>query len=220
MFALLPQSVRRNTLARLLRAFFIFVLIVSNLMLPAAVVAQAAPRAQAAVESPSAEPPPPVPLYSPSFAPLGEPDAIQFTVDDGRVTNEEADGAGIVNQMSEIVTLSLLSAAGAAEQPAGVTMELLPVEQASGLSPVGVAFTLDVYGADGALASSVDQPLQVNIDYAQLAQAYGGSFAERLTLYRVTPCAEGSEEACQRTCHQLGTHRLGLCWTVWVRRCL
>lgn len=43
MFALLPQSVLRSTLARLLRVFFIFVLIVSNLLLPSAVVAQAAP---------------------------------------------------------------------------------------------------------------------------------------------------------------------------------
>lgn len=42
MLALLPQSVRHSTLARLLRAFFIFVLIVSNLMLPPAVVVQAA----------------------------------------------------------------------------------------------------------------------------------------------------------------------------------
>jgi hypothetical protein len=70
-----------------------------------------------------------------------------------------------------------------------IQAEVLPPAEAEQWSPVGMAFRLSFQS--GAAASAVQQPTQplsLTLDYRQIPLRYGGSFAERLTLYRVTDC--------------------------------
>ncbi len=61
-----------------------------------------------------------------------------------------------------------------------------------GLGSAGPLFTLR--RADGGMASGT---VRVKVDYSAFAQAYGGSFADRLTLVRLPECAARSPEVAQ-----------------------
>lgn len=154
------------------------------------------------------------PLYSPTFAPFPEPSSVLV---DGNVnaatvaetvdaaTDTEAGKSGVVsgvasatvNAQAGQVSLGALqlsvnysqTIAAAALESITIQAEVLPSDQANTLSPVGMAFRLAVAGQDGIQASAVGQPLQLTLDYSQIPLRYGGSFKERLTLYRVRPCA-------------------------------
>lgn len=87
--------------------------------------------------------------------------------------------------------LSVARVADGSSQPLTVQAEVMPLEQANEFSPVGMAFTLAIAGADGVSVSATQQPLELTLDYSQIPMRYGGSFTDRLTLYRVAPCAKG-----------------------------
>lgn len=156
------------------------------------------------------------PPYTPTFDNLSEPthtlidpvangltlqaaastQALEATVD------TEAGKSGVVSgfaratldQQREPVALGALQlqvarAGGDATQPVTIDAAVLPVEEAKALSPVDMAFRLAV--SDGVGASALTQPLQLTLDYSQIPLRYGGSLAERLTLYRVSACADG-----------------------------
>jgi hypothetical protein len=45
------------------------------------------------------------------------------------------------------------------------------------------------------------QPLSLTVDYSQIPLRYGGSFANRLRLYRVVACKEQGADASGEPCH-------------------
>lgn len=142
------------------------------------------------------------------------------TIDQTRVTevDTEAGKTGVVagaatatlNDSAPMVQLGNLQlrVARTAATASEVTVhaEVLPTTAAAALSPVGLAFKLAVTSAAEVNASSTNQRLQLTLDYSQIPLRYGGSFADRLTLYRVTPCAKdmaalAEGEAAPEPCH-------------------
>jgi hypothetical protein len=105
--------------------------------------------------------------------------------------------------------LSVVAAAGAFTQPVVVQAEVLPPAEAAAWSPVGMAFRLRfapgpagtlLLPAAGVASPATVQPgpegsppLSLTIDYSQIPLRYGGSFADRLRLYRVTACDTAGE---------------------------
>jgi hypothetical protein len=82
------------------------------------------------------------------------------------------------------------------ESAAAITAwsQTLELNLANDLSPAQFAFELALTTADAETSESV--PLQLVLDYSQIPLNYGGSFADRLTLYRVSNC--GLEERVAR----------------------
>jgi hypothetical protein len=120
--------------------------------------------------------------------------------------------------------LSVVAAAGAFTQPVVVQAQVLPQAEAAAWSPVGMAFRLRfspgpagtlLIPAEGMASTATvqpQQPLSLTIDYSQIPLRYGGSFAERLTLYRIKDCpAEGMAAAARGTAvlpAPAGAHRV------------
>ena len=85
---------------------------------------------------------------------------------------------------------------------ATVDAEVTPVDSALAamLSPVGVAFRLEFPPGEADRFTAAElESLQLEIDYGRLTLPYGGSFAQRLTVVRLSGCREeGSAWACLR----------------------
>jgi hypothetical protein len=76
-----------------------------------------------------------------------------------------------------------------------ITAEVLEPDLAASLSPVGIAFSLTFSSADDNVAGSErslpsQAPLSLTLDYSRFAHAFGGSFAERIVLYRASGCQQ------------------------------
>ncbi|RIK53782.1 MAG: hypothetical protein DCC57_07830, partial [Chloroflexi bacterium] len=155
-----------------------------------------------------------LPQYTPSFDPLPEPASQSLeaaihaaAAEEATAVDAEAGKLGVLAGTAAAVLtpaggevhlgglqIALRSEPGAVTQPVAVAAEVLPPEQASEWSPVGMAFRLSfaMPSEDGVQASATlaaHQPVSLTLDYSQIPLRYGGSFADRLTLYRVTDCA-------------------------------
>lgn len=90
---------------------------------------------------------------------------------------------------------------GAVAEALEVRLEVLAPELAAQLSPAGVAFTLAISGTAEAAqrARAGVGALQLTLDYGQInLPTYGGSFDERLTLYRGLGCQpDGAAMTCR-----------------------
>lgn len=156
------------------------------------------------------------PSYTPTFDPLPEP--VYTLIDPvangqalnaataaanaaAAVVDSEAGKTGVVvgaatatleaaagKMQLGALQLAIARTADSASQPVTIQAEVLPAEQAQNLSPVGMAFKLQINQPDGVNASAIDQGLQLTLDYRQIPMRYGGSFRDRLALYRVHPC--------------------------------
>jgi hypothetical protein len=151
--------------------------------------------------------------YTPVLEPLPEVQTLALpAVDDvtgeavqGAAAHEpmapEADKRGVsagsaLIQVSNLpvqvgdLTIRAASVAGSGTGAARPIQAVVLPPAAATLSPVGLAFTLEEPAAAEGVAASegATQPLQVTIDYSQIPLRFGGSMAERLTLYRVHPC--------------------------------
>ena len=87
------------------------------------------------------------------------------------------------------------------EAAAGVAawLDVFAPDLAAQVSPVGVAFTLAVSRTVAPAGAAPAAPLYLTLDYGKLnLPVYGGSFAERLTLYRGLNCqGEGAALTCR-----------------------
>ncbi len=78
------------------------------------------------------------------------------------------------------------------------------------VSPVGVAFTLDVDAATrAAVASSSTREVKLGVDYSAIDMPFGGDFVERLALYEGHDCTvadDGTVTNCNRVLPLHGIH--------------
>jgi YD repeat-containing protein len=103
----------------------------------------------------------------------------------GRFTHAVSATAGATVLDPLPLSLAITNTALTGVITAQVTM--LDQSLAEKLSPVGLAFTLQLDQGQATAAEAL-QP-ELTLDYSQLALPYGGSFSERLRLYRVSNCA-------------------------------
>jgi len=95
-------------------------------------------------------------------------------------------GATALGALPLTLTLPALSDVTAASM-GSVQAEILPAEVAQQWTPSGLAFTLAFSTLEEAAASALApaQPFTLTVDYSALPLRIGGSYVNRLTLYRV-----------------------------------